>query len=131
MTPKTIKSNCSDAELNLAMAPFSGWIWHGDLSWPRDPEAFYWKHSEGQRSYRNLPSFATDANAVLPLLEKFVYVDINRDADFEKGPWSVALGVRLSVDSELWIAVAPTFARSACFALLKAQGWIVSEEAKS
>ena len=67
--------------------------------------------------------FATSADAVLPLLEKFVWVDIGRDADYDGGPWHVALAIhRESEHGALFTAAEQTLPRAACIALLRANG---------
>lgn len=68
-----------------------------------------------------IPRFTRSADAVLPLLEKWEYVDVNRDKDFERGPWGVAISSKRDV-AQLFIGSGSTMAIAACIALLRAHG---------
>lgn len=121
MTPKTISASCSDDVLSAAVAVVAGYFVHyeGSVAYisvsPPD-----WNRRCGM-----VPPYSTSADAVLPLLEQH---------DWQLTRWGAG---RSSVDeSPYWInlpmgkpgsveAGAATFARCACFALLKANGWTV------
>jgi hypothetical protein len=46
----------------IAIAEACGWIWHGDASWTKDPNNFYWK--KDHLNYRTLPDYLNDLNAM-------------------------------------------------------------------
>jgi hypothetical protein len=46
----------------IAIAEACGWTWHGDASWPKDPNNFYWK--KDHLNYRTLPDYLNDLNAM-------------------------------------------------------------------
>jgi hypothetical protein len=46
----------------IAIAEACGWTWHGDASWPKDPNNFYWK--KYHLNYRTLPDYLNDLNAM-------------------------------------------------------------------
>jgi hypothetical protein len=65
--------------------------------------------------------YATDANAVLPHLEQMGFCTADREPHLEGWPWYVAVAATLEGDDPLHSAIAPTFARAACVALIKAK----------
>jgi hypothetical protein len=73
-----------------------------------------WEHG-------HIPDYPNDANAVLPLLERFS-VMVERVC-FEDD-WSVSIsdGMADEDDASCYHASAPTFPRAACLALLKSKG---------
>jgi hypothetical protein len=101
----------TDAQLNecfaVEVAELAG------LHWSEVSERLSCKDSSGLPS--KVPDFSTDANAVLPWLEKHYHADIGCAKD--AGWW-----VLISLDG--WESVvkaeAPTFARAACIALIRA-----------
>ena len=51
----------TEKEINIVIAEACGWIWHGDASWTKDPNNFYWKKD---LNYRTLPDYLNDLNAM-------------------------------------------------------------------
>lgn len=116
----------SDAELSeLFAVEVAGWVYVPDgcgVQWfvpPNLPPA------ANLRTNRPVPQFSTDTNAVLPWLEKW-----KLGAPHTKGPsaylkndgWSVvAYNGKEPPNHANAIAVAPTFARAACIALIRAK----------
>lgn len=117
----------TDQELNRQVAEkVDGWEFHGsrDAYVGSDvmqavPE--YSTDPDGERHYEDwpFPDYCNDANAVLPLLEKYEYIDISRDVEF-LGGWTVAISVKR--EGGLYHAASPTFPKAAVVALLKAHG---------
>ncbi len=148
---KTIKSNCTDAELSAAVAEYvAGWHWHTGY-FAGENEEGAWRflsldgtYADGYRQgplcrvdqmklpwrYQSepIPSFAASADAVLPLLEKTG--DARTISHSVSGVGSYS-GWRVEVyfrkDHASHVANAPVFARAASFALLKAKGWTVED----
>lgn len=80
-----------------------------------------------QNLRRPIPEFATSADAVLPLLEKWVA----EDRDYRVANLSIHFESNL-VELRGWddgpnVYHADTLPRCVCFALLKAKGWTVEE----
>ena len=52
----------------IAIAEVCGWKWHGDASWSKEPDRFYWKTPDGlysiKHSYQTLPDYPNDLNAM-------------------------------------------------------------------
>lgn len=102
----------ADAELSRTFAmEIAGWAHH--------PQHQAIWHDELDRNV-DQPRFSTDANAVLPWLEKWLYVDIHRDEDFAVGPWAVAIS-REREYTPLFNGHGKTFARAACIALIRSK----------
>jgi hypothetical protein len=122
---KTIKTNCTDQELSEAVAEA--------LGIPITPEAEWVDYDA--RSVTVSPAhykpYATSADAVLPLLEKWRGVETAgmwRGEHFKEDPEDANYLISLMAD---WGRIrfegrSPTFPRAACFALLKAHGVEVS-----
>ncbi len=110
-----IKTDCSDDDLSAAVAE----AFHIDPS-------EQWEAPDGELLGGHIPDLATSADAVLPLLEKWGretpgYLHTANLIDgwivwIEKDPFTRYESRQL------------TFARAACFALLKAKGWTVEDE---
>lgn len=49
-------------QIRIAIAGVCGWKWHGDPSWPKHPDGYYWK-IEGRFDYKSLPNYPEDLNA--------------------------------------------------------------------
>lgn len=78
-------------------------------------EYWYWRTADG-RETACPDQFSSDANSVMPYLEKAGHPDWGRDAEFSKGTrWN---GWRIVVGDAM--ATTPTFARSAAIALIRA-----------
>jgi hypothetical protein len=104
----TSPESMSDDELSAAVAvECAGWTFHPP------PSRFPWDDASGCPTYLD-PQFAVSPNDVLPLLEKREWS--------AKGGLGLPITVRV-LDSNYreHIATAPTFARAACIALLKAK----------
>lgn len=74
-----------------------------------------------------LPPYATSADALRPLLEKMHAVMAYQESGDENSDWEVYVIKDDVIGTEWWKysgfrGVAKTFARAACFALLKANG---------
>jgi hypothetical protein len=122
--PITIRADCSDTELNAAVAEHvAGWTMvRIDTQSGKDP-------SNPERLFPNFPPFCTDANAVLPLLEPFLSWIAHQ----------IIAGIRIKICFRgeqtatnplahcYAEATAPTFCRAACYALLRANGVTVVE----
>lgn len=111
----------TDQQIRIAVAKIAGWsniyksyltedaiVWYGRPPAAKrvsklfpDPRAF-------------LPDYLNDANAVIPLLEKWEF-----QVDFAK---NYRVTIICIITWEQYFAEAPTFARAACEALLKAYG---------
>lgn len=110
----------------LADAELSALVAEKVAGWTRVPGAFsgYRKNpgletcpcwaSPKQEIYQTCPPYATSADAVLPLLERYNY---NAFFNPEERLYEITLEMRRDVNP---FAFAPTFARAACLALLKA-----------
>lgn len=115
---KTISiSKSSLAEVNAAVAEYiAGWkrVSTGGLYAPDLPPAFNVYGID-----MPVPDYATDANAVLPLLAKFHCSDaqIYRGTDYYVG---IDAEPREFSDKRQFEATARTFPLAACFALLRA-----------
>ena len=64
--------------------------------------------------------FATSADAVLPMLRNYEYVDVSREHEDPPREWCVVLSVTRE-SRPIYFGQAPTFARAACIALLRAK----------
>ncbi len=116
--PGTIAATISDAELSALVATeCAGWkqTHQGDFYPPsNNPAMNVLGHT--------VPSFATDANAILPLLEKQGRFDVSYMPDL------ITRGESFEVQGNLGFpGLANTFARATCFHLLKAKGFTVHE----
>lgn len=114
----TIKTSVSDKELSAAVAEHvAGWTRHKSESkecYDQDGNHTYWS---------NVPPFATSANDVLPLLE-------NREWNCwtQGNPKLIYFGLYPHKGESGYIpSFSPTFARAACFCLLRAHGCDVLE----
>ncbi len=50
-------------QMRVAIAGDQGWKWHGDKSWEKLGDMFYWKHENPVRVYSPLPNYPSDLNA--------------------------------------------------------------------
>ena len=66
------------------------------------------------------PGFATSADAVLPFLERMCFFTAGREPHLDGKPWYVAVAAT-EEEGQLNSGLAPTFARAACIALIKAK----------
>src|SRR6185295_7177690 len=117
--PITIRADCTDIELSAAVAEHvAGLKVYRTKSYGFSGELVDDAPHLGLivDSYRLLPPYATDANAVLPLLGQFRSYNWHIDAE-ERGRLNGGFCVSL-VNGPC--AYAPTFCRAACFALLRA-----------
>jgi len=122
--------NPTDEQLNAAFAEkVAGWR-------PSEQEIAAWQtwaqisgcdtsrdNAESTAKMCDRPHFCTSADAVLPWLESWAYVDISRDTDYNAGPWSC--GVAKSTDSQfgkLYHGPGETLAHAVVVALLRANG---------
>ncbi len=101
-----IKSNCTDAELSAAVAEHVAGI---------DPNAL----TENDHWVKTRIIYATSADAVLPLLEKFSWT-----CDYNLPGYRAIIRIN---PGRYHLGSATTFARAACFALLRAKGWNVED----
>lgn len=66
----------------VAIAEWCGWIWHGDASWPKSPNNYYWKSSDQNAiSYQLLPDYASDLNAIVSAtrhLDEFEHIEFSK-----------------------------------------------------
>jgi hypothetical protein len=67
-----------------------------------------------------LNRFATSADAVLPFLERMCFFTAGREPHLDGKPWYVAVAAT-EEEGPLNSGLAPTFARAACIALIKAK----------
>lgn len=56
-------------EQQIAIGEWIGWFWHGDASWQKDPNEYYWgtnptSEPEDHIRYCLLPDFTEDLNAI-------------------------------------------------------------------
>lgn len=118
-TPKPTLINPTLDELSEAVAE------HVAHAIPPKDDDYFWAFKENDGyTYRHLPSYATSAGEVLPLLEKYPYVSINRIAG---DGWQVSIidhkeldvGYEEGVLAEAW---EDTLALAACIALLRTNG---------
>lgn len=99
----TISTSCTDAELSAAVAE----------------HVAGWDHANISKTF-DVPPFATDANAVLGLLEDYYWTATTGASNDKPCYRMVAVKV---IGRHGWNeAGAGPFARAACFALLKANG---------
>ncbi|HEX2900447.1 MAG TPA: hypothetical protein VHS96_12070 [Bacteroidia bacterium] len=114
----TIKTNCTDAELSAAVAEHVAGI---------DPQAL----TGNDHWVKTRIIYATSADAVLPLLENQKWHW--RSWKAEAGAEFVWVWVSYIETDDINAPVlsgnyrCATFARAACFALLKAKGWTAEE----
>lgn len=119
-------ASLTDAELSAAVAEkVAGWkksvCYEDERVWYWTPPAL--KEGERGKPVRP-PSYATDANAVLPLLQAQGMVEVNKmyreniGWQWEVKVWEDGKGFFPKGEGE-----APTFPRAACLALLRAHGW--------
>ncbi len=103
-------TNPTDDELSAAVAEYvAGWV--------NDGSYWGWRLNSGQVKRRcDLPPYATSADAVLPLLEKYHAAWLAQ---------SVINGCTVVITAtgyERFYGNSPTFPRAACIALLRANG---------
>jgi hypothetical protein len=67
------------------------------------------------------PRFATSADAVLPFTDAFPFCDITRESHLNGKPWSVGVARTIEGDDAVIHALAPTWARAICIALIRAK----------
>lgn len=67
-----------------------------------------------------LPPFANSADAVLPFMRNYEYVDVSREHEDPPREWCVVLSPTRT-SRPIYIGQAPTFARAACIALIRAK----------
>ena len=122
MNPTKLKlTNPTDDELNAAVATHVCGYAGVDGGMMRLPDT----RMRGNvfESWKRVPPYATSADAVLPLLDGFEWVDIGKDVDYNDGPWAVSISrQRAGAMGALFIGSAPALARAACIALLRANG---------
>ena len=63
--------------------------------------------------------FAASADAVLPYMRSYEYVDISREHEDPPREWCVVVAV--TRESRIYIGQSPSFARAACIALILAK----------
>ncbi len=111
----------SDAELNTIFAvEVAALIFKPRASCvPCGVDHEHWESADGVRFDSEEVQFSTDANAVLPWLDKDKEraMDIRRVGD----GWGVSLRPKSTPTAEWQAACAPTFARAATIALIRAK----------
>lgn len=104
------------------VARFHGGITKSPGSQERSIDVTLWR--DGRYGGSLWPSFATDANAVLPWLEKQMQWAINGCGvpEIPLAGWSVLIQTPTKSDfaANNFVGRAPTFARAACIALIRA-----------
>lgn len=111
-------STLSDSELSRLVAEKVAGMYP-----PKDDRSF-WMAANGEIQLRGLPPFATSADAVLPLLERCSQWNnefVGYDSDVNERHYC-RVWVLNGNGVDMLLAKAPTFARAACLALLKAAG---------
>ncbi len=117
MSMKTISANITDNELSALVAEHcAGWTRH------EYPIFTGWTHKDVPRETDRPPPYATSADAVLPLLEKWKFVKASR---WVESKWLVSMSDDLNEHSHKFLGYAPSLPRAACFALLGAVGCTV------
>lgn len=153
--PRICLSSASDPEIEAAVAEYcGGWVryefirslyifppWeaerhdeHPSIGFKRtdrkgkvqDPGKGFVDSSRPQR-YPNIPSYLTDANVVLALLDDGWYWTSDNGARYEKGGKIYEVRYARLTGKE-GVGKAPTFCRAATIALLKASGKVTVEE---
>jgi len=111
----------------------AGWIFNSSQY------GIIWTNRDSRSEGLDLPNFSTDSNAVLPWLEKHAGCEIQRVHQLNGGivapqlplHWraQLFLGLDHEKDDEpiYAIAVAPTFARAACIALIRAKRYAIAQ----
>lgn len=118
MTP-TLSATCSDDELSAAVAEY---VLNRSLH--RNKRAYYVENY----GWASIPQFSLSADEVLPLLEKCKGWRCH-EHDYNPKLRTVEAEVACD-DREGYFYVhgsAPTFARAACFALLRSKGVVIAE----
>jgi len=105
----TLPDNASEAKINAAVAKHCAP--NGGIDQDENGVTV-WRHADGIQ--RKIPDYLHDASAVLALLASRIWKAEHTDGDY----WFKVSGYE---------ALAPTFCRAACLALLRANGVNVAE----
>jgi hypothetical protein len=106
----------TDAELSEVFAvEVAGFIHKPGANWP-------WSFPDGGVCVHDEQGdFATSADAVLPFTDAFPFCDITRESHLNGKPWSVGVARTIEGDDAVIHALAPTWARAICIALIRAK----------